>query len=338
MFCPRLTHNIRLSENSKFQICGHMINAPLFDTVNDMKNSDWLKNMSDKFSNNEWPNECVRCEQIENNNQKSVREHSIDAHQTYIDLNPDYLFVTGVLDNVCNSACISCSNYCSTYIGKLTNNVIKINNSDKFDQLVTDKILIFEITGGEPTHSKLYKEKLMSLPNVKHVRINTNASKFMTEIVTLLERNINVTITLSIDGVDKVFEYTRWPLKWETTLKVIQQYKNLQNQFENLKLNMWTTVSALNINDFENIKKFSNQINIPMSYGILHNPVELNIKYKNNFTITAKKTLLEFKNLLAIDDDNSLLLDKFIKQQDLTRNISIDNFINIKENNYGQTI
>lgn len=339
MFCPRLKHNIRLSEKSGFQVCGHMVNPPIFDTVENLKNSVWLKNLSDQFLNNQWPDECVRCQEIENIDQKSVRQHAIEAHQKYFMLNPDYLFVTGLLDNVCNSACISCSKHCSTYIGKLTNDVIKINNSSKFEQIPIDKILVFEITGGEPTHSKLYKEKLMSLTDVRYVRINTNASKFMTEIVSLLERNIDVTVTLSIDGVGSVFEYVRWPLKWTTTLTVIEKYKNLQKRFKNLKVNIWTTVSVLNINDFENIKKFSNQMNIPMSYGLLHTPVELNIKYKNNFTLAAKQSLSEFENLLAIDDDNSLLLHTFIEQQDQIRNISIDNFIKLKENNHGnQTI
>lgn len=331
MFCPRLTHNIRLSENIGFQVCGHMVNSPVFDTVENLKNSIWLKNLSDSFFNDQWPDECVRCKEIENLNQKSVRQHAIEAHKKYFNLNPNYLFVTGLLDNVCNSACISCSKYCSTYIGKLTNDVVKINNSSKFDQLTIDQILVFEITGGEPTHSKLYKEKLMSLTNVKYVRINTNVSKFMTEIVSLLERNIDVTITFSIDGVGSVFEYIRWPLKWSTTLKVIGKYKDLQKRFENLKLNIWTTVSALNINDFENIKNFSNQLDIPMSYGLVHSPAELSIKYKNDFTLTAKQTLLEFENLLAVDDDNSLLLHKFIKHQDQIRNIDINNFIKLKE-------
>lgn len=327
MFCSRLAHNIRIAENSKLQICGHMVNPPSFDSYNDLKNSAWLKDTLDKFSNNQWPNECVRCEEIENNNQKSIREYSNDTHTKYLEIDANYLFVTGVLDNVCNSACISCSNYNSSYIGKLTKNVIKINNSDLFDKIPKDKILVFEMTGGEPTFSKLYKEKLMSLDRVKFVRINTNASKFMPEIVTLLEKSIEVTITLSIDGVDKVFEYTRWPLKWATALDVIQRYQNLQAKYKNLKLNIWTTVSALNINNFKEIKKFSLDSNIPMSYGLLHYPSELSIRHKNKFTTSAKQSLPEFENLIAIGDDNSLLLDKFIKQQDQVRNIRIDDFI-----------
>lgn len=338
MFCSRLAHNIRLSEKSKLQICGHMINAPSFDNLESLKNSVWLTNTVDKFSNGQWPDECLRCKEIENNNQKSIRQHSIDAHANYLKIDPDYLFVTGVLDNVCNSACISCSNYNSSYIGKLTKNVIKINNSDIFDQLDKDKILVFEVTGGEPTFSKLYKEKLMSLDGIKFVRINTNASRFMPEIISLLEKNVEVTITLSIDGIDKVFEYTRWPLKWNTTLQVIQEYQNLQSKFNNLKLNIWTTVSVLNINDFENIKHFSIDFDIPMSYGLVHYPTELSIRYKNKFTLAAKQSLPEFENLIAIEEDNSLLLDKFIEQQDQIRNISIDNFIKTKENYHGKTI
>jgi hypothetical protein len=47
-----------------------------------------------------------------------------------------------------------------------------------------------------------------------------------------------------------------------------------------VKLNTWTTVSALNVDDLPNIISFTQQHNIDHSYAYLKHPVELDVKNK----------------------------------------------------------
>lgn len=327
MFCPRLYHNLRLS-NGNFQVCGHMVDQPKnFLTADSLCNSEWLKNIKKQFEQNTWPKECIRCQEIENVGETSVRQHSIKAHENYIQENNDYIFVTGLLDNVCNAACVMCSNKASTLIGKLTNDLFLVDNTKLFESIPIENILVFEITGGEPSASKLYKETLNKLTKkTKYVRINTNGKRFIPEIEKLLQRDINVTITLSIDGVGNVFEYIRWPIKWEEFNKTVNMYKDLAQQYNNLKLDFWTTLSALNINDVDNIKKYSNDIGIPMSYALVHSPSCLSIKYKNRFTLNAVDSNILYDQL-GIFENNENKLNAFIEKNDKIKNININDFI-----------
>ena len=328
MFCPRLKHNLRLTETGTFQVCGHMVDQPNeFSTTEDLYNSEWLKHIKEQFSENKWPKECIRCQEIENAGETSVRQHSINAHEKYILENHDYIFVTGLLDNVCNAACVMCSNKASTLIGKLTNDLFLVDNKKLFESIPIEKILVFEITGGEPSASKLYKETLSRLTEkTKYVRINTNGKKFIPEIERLLQRGINVTITLSIDGVENVFNYIRWPIRWEEFNKTVKEYKNLAQRYDNLKLNFWTTVNALNVNDMDNIKKYSIDIDIPMSYALLHSPSCLNIKYKNRFTLNVDADNILYDQL-GIFENNENELNAYIEKNDKIKNININDFI-----------
>jgi sulfatase maturation enzyme AslB (radical SAM superfamily) len=328
--CPRLAHNVRLTNSGQFGICGHMVASKNFSTLDELKNSQWLTDLHEKFKMDVWPEECVRCQEMEHMGNSSIREFSMKAHQDYHALDPNYMFVTGLLDNVCNAACVMCSNHASTYIGKLVRNVVLVDNQDLFHQLPIDKILVFEITGGEPSVSNLYKKSLKSLTNkTKYVRVNTNGSKFIPEIEPLLINGTNVTITLSIDGTHNVFEYIRWPLKWDNVLEVINQYLQLRIKYQNLKLDVWSSISALNIGDFTNIKKFSEQYDIPMSYALVHDPDVLNIKYQNRFTKSAASDTLGTLGLLAVDQNNDALIDEFIRVQDNIKKININDFITL---------
>jgi sulfatase maturation enzyme AslB (radical SAM superfamily) len=246
------------------------------------------------------------------------------------------LIVGGVLDNVCNSACQTCNAGLSTKIGSLEKNYIKTNNLQKFFRLPQHRILEVDVNGGEPTASKNYKVLLKNLPsNTKIVRMNTNGSKMINELIDLLENKIMVIVTISFDGTNDVHDYVRWPIKWEKFTKTVAKYKKLQEQHKLLKLNFWTTVSCLNIKDFPNIIKYASDNNIDHNWAFLNTPEVLNIKYKNSFTTETKieflssnnKTLQNMATHIAIEPDNSKQLSLFIKRQDYLRKLNINNYL-----------
>ena len=149
MQCPRLDHFVRLNYTGKFGKCGHMTNAKEFSTINDMQNSEWLKDIKKQMSNEQWPKECVRCELTEKTTRTSIRLDMIERDRILKSIKKDYLIVGGVLDNICNSACQSCNADLSTKIGSLENkNYKKINNYDKFFKLPQDRIVEVDVNGG----------------------------------------------------------------------------------------------------------------------------------------------------------------------------------------------
>jgi sulfatase maturation enzyme AslB (radical SAM superfamily) len=304
MQCPRLDHFVRFNPNGTVSRCGHMVNAPQFDSLKEMEDSEWLYKTKQLI----WPRECIRCRETEALEQDSIRVHSIRFHQQQT--RKDYLIVGGVLDNICNSGCLTCDENHSTKIGSLISKTYPIiDNTNRFWNLPTHRIVKLDINGGEPSASKNYLNVIQNLPaSVQEVRINTNCSSVIEEITQLIACGVQVIVTVSLDGIEETHDYVRWPIKWDKFYNNLMAYKNMPG----IKLNTWTTVSALNIHNFIAIKQFVADHQLDHSYAFLHNPDPINIKYTNKLTEPYKSI---FPNNVAIAGNNQFELDEFIKNQ-----------------------
>ena len=282
MYCPRLDHFVRFNPNGTVSRCGHMVNAPQFENLEQLESSKWLIDIKAKFQTGIWPTECSRCSQIELEGTDSIRTYAIklDQQETQV----DYLQVGGVLDNVCNAACQTCNPNCSTRIGSLIGKTFPIvNNSDQFKNLPQQRIRHLDINGGEPSYSKNYKQLLANLPpNLKTLRLNTNCNVVLNELVAIAQSGIDVTVTVSCDGIGPVHEFMRWPIKWNTFYKNLMTYKTMP-----VTLNLWTTVSILNVEDLPNIQAFAREHGIDHSYAYLEEPAILNVNNKDQQSIDA---------------------------------------------------
>ena len=337
MYCPRLRHFVRLNQNGSIGKCGHMVNAIGYKTFKDLDESQWLQDIEDTMSKDKWPAECVRCEHTEKVSGESIRTKSIERHKILHPLNSNYLIVGGVLDNVCNSACQTCNAGLSTKIGSLEGKQYKrVDNYETFWQLPQNRILEVDVNGGEPTASKNYKKILANLPpNTKIVRMNTNGSRIIKELETILKNRIMVIVTLSFDGTGDVHDYVRWPIKWKNYVKSVQAYKNLQKQFPLLKLDTWTTVSSLNVANLPNILDFTTRHNLDHDWAFLDQPTVFNVKYKNRFTKKAKVILQsssysqcrKIADSVAVSDDNDVEIMRYIQHQDNLRKINYTDYM-----------
>ena len=141
MFCPRLEHFARLYTNGTVGKCGHMVQQKGFESFEAMEESQWLSDIKNKMSKDQWPSQCIRCEQSEKVKGDSVRTKSIDRHKLLYPIREDYLIVGGVLDNVCNSACQSCNNGLGTKIGSLSSkNYVKVDNLEVYKKLPIERM------------------------------------------------------------------------------------------------------------------------------------------------------------------------------------------------------
>lgn len=276
MHCPRLDHFLRFNYNGTLSRCGHMNEPPQFHTLEEMENSEWLRVTKEKFENNQWPEECNRCYQTEAENNTSIRLNAIKLD--LLEPSSDYLQVGGILDNLCNAACQTCTPDNSTRIGSLSGRIFPIiDNSNAFYKLPQDRIIHLDISGGEPSYSKNYKNLLKNLPpNLRTLRLNTNGSVVLKELEDIAQNGVEVTVTLSCDGIGSVFEFVRWPLLWDEFYKNLMIYKSMP-----VKINLWTTVSSLNDEDLPNIIEFAKQHGIDHSYAYLNDPPELAVENKN---------------------------------------------------------
>ena len=319
MQCPRLDHFVRFNTNGTLTCCGHMINAQVFETIEDLHTSKWIANLKQKFAKNDWPNECVRCQQTEELGQGSIRLNALalDKEQT-ID---DYLLIGGTLDNTCNSACQTCSSALSTLIGKLDKTNRVFDNSEKFWKLPLERVVQLDINGGEPSVSENYKNILRNLPkNVQKLRLNTNCNVVLNdELSRLIDRGVEVTVTVSLDGIEKIHDYVRWPVKWERFYHNLIMYKSMP-----VSLNTWTTVSALNVGNFQEILDFVKAHDLDHSWAFLQTPNVLSVKHKNNFTDVEVPDIIS--NAVCIGKENEDSLLEFLAKQDKIRGINYKDF------------
>lgn len=307
-----------------------MIGQPTFKSYDDMQSSKWMADTKELMSKDQWPKECVRCQQTEELSNSSIRLNAVNFDR--LQKQKDYLTVGGVLDNICNSACQFCNEELSTKIGGLKSKQYPmIDNSKGFWSLPLDRVVHLDVNGGEPSASKNYKEVLQNPPkNVRSIRINTNCALVIPELETLLERGIHVTVTVSFDGIENVHDYVRWPIKWDKFYSNLMKYKAMGIS----NLNLWTTVNALNVGDFANIIDFKNEHELDHSWALLNSPEMLDIRYENWLTLTAKQKLFESKNQevlplieqIATLENNSIHLLEFIKQQDQLRKINYKDY------------
>lgn len=294
MRCPRIDHFVRFNSNGTVSRCGHMINPAQFDTLEQMDSSIWLRKIREQFDQGIWPNECRRCKEIEQQSPTSLRIHSIALDK--LETQKDYLQVGGVLDNVCNAACQTCGPECSTRIGALSGRTFPIvNNSNRFWELPQDRIRHLDINGGEPSYSKNYRQILANLPlNLKTLRLNTNGNVVLNELTDVAARGIDVTVTVSCDGIGELHEFMRWPIKWDTFYNNLMIYKTMP-----VKLNLWTTVSVLNVEDLPKIQAFAREHGIDHGYAYLKTPAVLDVNNKDQSSINAY--IQKQKQLRGID-------------------------------------
>ena len=345
MHCPRLDHFAKIlphdqKENQTAVMnCCVMTDAPLFDSYDEMMGSEWLATTKKLFASDQWPAECVRCKDQEDIGLKSDRLLWTDFHKDLlIDHGSDYLTVSMMLDNICNTACQFCSPHISSKLASLQPVPLKIRQVGSYEEkLPLHRITQIDLEGGEPSNSKNVKQLLTNLPQrVNTIKMYTNARSFLDELVPIAERGINIQISISLDGVGAVQEYIRWPTQWSEFCETIEQYKELQIRFpDTVSLCFKTTTCALNLADVPNIINFAEKQNIVHSMSQLAYPQALHISYENSYTISARKQLEKSPSELcqklaqgvATQKENQQEIDKFIDQQDTLRKISIKDYI-----------
>jgi sulfatase maturation enzyme AslB (radical SAM superfamily) len=271
-----------------------MVEQPQFNDLEAMESSEWLAITKENMKKDVWPSECIRCKETEQLTGTSIRLNAINFDK--LQRQSDYLLVGGVLDNICNSACITCDENHSTLIGGLKSKSYPIiDNSNKFWGLPLDRVIHLDINGGEPSHSKNYKHILANLPkSIKSVRLNTNCSSVLEELQDLSYRGVQVTVTVSLDGIGPVHDFVRWPIKWDKFYANLQRYMDMP-----VKLNTWTTVSVLNVDDLPNIIKFTQEHKLDHSYAYLKEPFELAVENKD--TPAALAYIQKQKQLRGIE-------------------------------------
>lgn len=346
-FCPIPICSLSLEAGKKRRLCCHdhtneTIDYDPKDVSHGLVNSDFSKKILNAFDNGHIPENCKHCYLLENKDILSPRleylkkfSHISSAHNNK---NIEYLDIT--IDNDCNLKCRSCKPaYSKGLIEDFTKLEIPFNQktirsinkfkSNEFHHLIPllSEEAYITITGGEPFLSKKtlsFIEDLIKKRKTKkmNLRFFTNLTVIPKWFDLILVNFKTVEILASIDAVDELTNYIRYPSKWLNISNNLKLLTTLTKKTEHLSIKIHTVIQAYNMNSIsiilDRLKDF-----------------ELEIPFVPEFT------LLEHPNLLSAEiipsrTLNKIVTDQIIQINDINKNIvnnrfKVENQINLEQ-------
>lgn len=300
-------------------------------SVSEIFYSEWYKNFRLKMIKGEKIDGCKRCYEEENSGKKSLRQRYNDSYYLPINEivtleNPKIKWIELSISNKCNLVCRMCDSRYSRlwykeekeFYGKTFSQSKKsFIDLNKILEIINENIIHIKFTGGEPFLIKEYDivvDKLIEKTDTSKIFLNYNTNCTILpnkEIIKKWKKFKFVEFAISFDGVGNIWNYIRYPSKWEKIEKNILFLYNLRNEI-NSKYIFRSTISILNIIDIFNMiewwkKNISNNLN---SDNITFNPTHLSFPSFLSLQVLPKKTKEKIKNFLEKNTPND---DKIIK-------------------------
>ena len=238
-------------------------------------------------------------------------------------------------NNTCNAVCITCDGASSSsWIvlekkqNSIRNKLWKLSLNDIHIDYQKAKSINFR--GGESLLSSTNFQILRKLIENKNtdcfISFTTNGSiKLNQEQIKILSNFTKLNFCLSIDGIEKKFEYLRYPLKWNNLLENIEQYKT-----NNIELSSSFTLSNINMMYYSETIEWFNKNKIPY----LNNPVYRPDYFKPTSLPKEIKEKINDKNnsifISTHDENDDLFFERFlikIKEQDRLKNIRMQDYV-----------
>lgn len=261
MECKFLNHGISVSYSGVLKPCCDWRTDPTWDQANNISVvsdlSNWMKTAPDllqakeQLANNQWPDRCANCKNIEGSGRfDSVRGYGNSA---YSDLSGDDITLEIRPGTTCNFACQTCWPHASSRVvnfykqADISVPFSKINSFNNFDMLLplAKNIKQANILGGEPFYDKSCRQFLDWAKH--HLSPATKISLFTNGSIVdkdLLENSaFDINVVFSLDAIDKESEYIRYGTDWKTVKENYLYCKDLKH----IDLGVNITVSIYNI-------------------------------------------------------------------------------------------
>lgn len=294
------------------------------DTLEEIYNSDYMRNMRQQFLDGEKPAACQRCWDEEAAGRQSKRINSIKKMKPLVPLidfnstDPSGLmYVDLKLGNICNIKCRTCGAWSSskwatedlkevpyeqrkTHISKIVMQQGEWPRKSKvfWDNMrkMLPSIRYFDFTGGEPfmiqEHFDLLKYSVeQGYSKEQSIHYNTNGTQWPEGAEELWKEFKEVEIAFSIDNVGKRFELERSGAVWEEVNANIKKFIDMRSRNTNITLQVCLTINAQNVYYLEELCAWIAEQNFNYDYfNMLHDPRYFNI---GEMTAEAKALVID---------------------------------------------
>ena len=330
-FCPMPWTGLMYNVDGTVKNCirsagtiGNLKNNSIEEILHGSINLQTQHHMSD----NQPGNDCYTCYDLEKDKTGFdiisdrifyIRELKQIPLDTYRVGNHDLHAIDVRWTNLCNFNCVYCGpKFSSRWADELN---IKIDHPpqsqfDNFKKYIFDNAKTLKhvyLAGGEPL---LMKENLELLELLKQVnptvklRINTNLSKTNTHVFDQICKFENVHWTISVETMEKEFEYIRHGGNWMDFLENLQKIKQLNHK---ISFNMlWFLLNYNSVFECVDYLKNLGFHNNSFIIGALLTPEYLNIRHLpenvlNLLKIKLKDKIMEQPGYLLEDSYRNML-------------------------------
>lgn len=295
-----------------------------YDKLEDIVNSDSYKKIRQDMLDGNLIEGCYKCYNAESNNGISHRQNyniswksDPDFFQKYkksLNNNNEIENTVQYFDlrfgNLCNLACRSCYSGASSqfneeikelqetqpailkFHGIINDSLNDWYNTDTFDKNITDQLSSlrqYYCVGGEPTLIDKNYEILKSMVDSGHSKhivlvLNSNMTNTKKDFYTFFKHFKKVDILASIDGVNEMQEYLRYPSSWKQVANNL--IKVIDMQLPNLIVFLTPVIQKTNLGYITELFEFAESINrkyeksiVKISPTILMDPAYLDLIY-----------------------------------------------------------
>jgi len=219
--------------------------------------------------------------------------------------------------NVCNQACVYCGPHYSSKWGQELGKEIKssVESRKKVKEFVFKNIRQLKniyLAGGEPllmNENREFLQLLLEENPLVNIRVNTNLSSTRTGVFDLLCKFKNVHWTVSVETIEKQYEYVRYHGVWNNFLQNLKQIQKLDHKITFNMLYFILNYKSIfsTVNFFKEIGFHENSFIIgplytPEYLNILNLPknilTELKIKFSNEIATSNHYLKNSYENIL----------------------------------------
>ena len=333
-------------------------------------NSPVLKEIREYMLAGKWHPNCKLCKIEEEAGRSSKRIRDNEQFKGYDEIGKKLnqpIILDLKLGTKCNISCRTCGyfnssgwvkenmffadDYTKKTISKFQEQVDlaysedNANLWDVFDKWLPN-LKHIDMYGGEPMLIKkqweiIKKSADLGYSKNQSIHYNTNGTIFKPEYMDILKKYKLVDIQFSIDGIFNMFEYLRYPAKWNRVYANMIKYKEMAGDADNIKYNVCITISIYNIYYLDVIVDFVvNKLGFNVWLNLVHNPEYFSIinvpdqvkpivvnKLEKNYNkklIRQLKPILHLMKSTPCDNDVFNKFKKVTAQHDLYRNQSFE--------------
>jgi hypothetical protein len=338
------------------------------DKLEDITNSDKFNEVRRQMINGEKPAICQKCYKYEDGGVESKRIESNKKFEEFIDQcfqntnedgslkNVNYNYVELRLGTVCNLKCVTCNPFSSNrwnedvsqFKGtKFENDYFKCDirtewyrDHSFYDELYTKCNNLKEIwvNGGEPTLIKehgYFLEKFITDGTCENINLHysINMTRLPDKFIEIWKKFNKVRIHISIDDLEERNDYIRYGGKWDD---VIQNFNKILQYKDIFNLEVCQTVSAYNVYNIDNFKKFTLDNDVVISHNYVHYPSfqhvslipeEMKNQILSNIQYMREDEVERLKIELFKDNNKENDFIDFVKILDKTRNLKITDYL-----------